>query len=151
LREAIRWGDTQLKVHLARLAELEYLIVHRTAQGFAYELVYDGEGADGKAFVLGLIDTETLRYAYDAERSGPNAARSGRGRGPVGVQSVPGRTAESLAMPRDESDSGNSSANAAKTHLSRGNGKRTSYPHDDVVAADDPVALVASPLAADRA
>ena len=29
VRELTGWGDTQLKVHLARLAELEYLLVHR--------------------------------------------------------------------------------------------------------------------------
>ena len=44
LREATGWGDTQLKVHLARLAELELLLVHRAerGQGFCYELLYDG-------------------------------------------------------------------------------------------------------------
>ena len=47
LREAIHWGDTQLKVHLARLAELEYLVPHRTRTGgFEYELVYELGEAD---------------------------------------------------------------------------------------------------------
>jgi site-specific recombinase XerC len=29
VREALGWGDTQLKVHLGRLTELEYLVAHR--------------------------------------------------------------------------------------------------------------------------
>ena len=33
LRALTGWGDTQLKVHLARLAELEYLLVHRVKTG----------------------------------------------------------------------------------------------------------------------
>ena len=31
VREYTRWGDTQLKIHLARLVELEYLLIHRAA------------------------------------------------------------------------------------------------------------------------
>jgi hypothetical protein len=44
MREATKWGDTQLKVHLGRLVELEYLLVHRGGRGqsFEYELLYDG-------------------------------------------------------------------------------------------------------------
>ena len=38
------WGQTQLKVHLHRLEELEYLIVHRggRGQGYVYELNWSG-------------------------------------------------------------------------------------------------------------
>src|SRR3546814_16676752 len=50
------WGDTQLKVHLGRLADLEYVLIHRmkVGQGYEYELLYDGEGEDGGRFVMGL-------------------------------------------------------------------------------------------------
>ncbi len=48
LREAFGGGDTQLKVHLGRLVELEYLLVHRNGQRFEYELRWDGQGADGQ-------------------------------------------------------------------------------------------------------
>ncbi len=59
LREAISWGDTQLKVHLARLVELEYVALHRRGLACDYELVYDAAGDDG-AHVNGLIDPEAL-------------------------------------------------------------------------------------------
>ena len=43
IREFTGWGHTQLKVHLKRLEELEYLLIHRGGRGqsFVYELLYD--------------------------------------------------------------------------------------------------------------
>jgi hypothetical protein len=104
LREATGWGDTQLKIHLARLAELEHLLVHRAerGQGFVYELLYDGPlGNDGAAapHLSGLIDPAALDASYDARRSGPQADRSGpkadrspAGRAAAGGWPVPGRS-----------------------------------------------------------
>jgi len=61
VREATGWSDTQLKVHLGRLAELEYLLVRRAQDGhhggrFVYELIYDGQGQDGAPFLMGGND-----------------------------------------------------------------------------------------------
>ncbi|MGH9185554.1 MAG: hypothetical protein ACRD0U_07050 [Acidimicrobiales bacterium] len=92
LREALGWGDTQLKVHLARLVDLELVAAHRAEHGpgFVYELAWHGQGTDGSRFVIGLTDPATL--AYDTNRSGsgngrsaPVGARSGGGRPPVGL------------------------------------------------------------------
>ena len=51
-RENLGWGNSQLKVHLDRLAEFEYLVTHRGCRGqsFVYELVYDGKfaGSEGQ-------------------------------------------------------------------------------------------------------
>jgi DNA primase catalytic core len=79
VREALAWSDTPLKIHLGRLVEMEYLLVHRGGRGqsFAYELLYRGEGESGAAFVMGLLDV--ARLDYDASRSGPNGPRSGVG------------------------------------------------------------------------
>ena len=46
VREHAGWGNTQLKVHLKRLEELEYLLVHRGGRGqsFVYELLYEAQG-----------------------------------------------------------------------------------------------------------
>jgi DNA primase len=63
VREHTSWSHTQVHVHLERLVTLEYVLVHRGRQGqsFEYELLYDGEGQDGRPFLTGLLDVETLR------------------------------------------------------------------------------------------
>ena len=116
VREATGWSDTQLKVHLGRLLELEYLLVRRAVDGqhaarFVYELVYDGEGADGAPFLMGLIDTETLgaerpvnEWRYDEDRSGPEEDRPGGGRPLAGPRSGGGRGAEHREIPHPASD-----------------------------------------------
>ena len=63
-REALPgWGNTQLKVHLGRLEDMEYLIVHGGGRGqlIAYELLYRGEGQDQSSFLMGLVDVEQLK------------------------------------------------------------------------------------------
>jgi len=62
LRHYTGMSDTQLRLHLNRLVDLEYLIVHRGERGqrFEYELLYDGEGQDGSAFLMKLIDVKQL-------------------------------------------------------------------------------------------
>lgn len=95
VRESTGWGLTQLKAHLRRLEELEYLIVHRDQGRFVYELAYAGEGQDGAPFVMGLIDADALETCiYDANRSGQNGERSGPGRAEVGPVSGASRGAE---------------------------------------------------------
>ena len=128
LRDLTGWGDTQLKVHLGRLAELEYLLVHRVkaGQGYEYELLYDGEGDTGTRFVMGLSDPG-LRD-YDARRSASETARSGVGRPVVGVQSGGGRTPETGAAPQDSGDIGTDAAMLVGTHARRLNGSGPSYP-----------------------
>jgi DNA primase catalytic core len=66
VREASGWGLTQLRVHLSRLQELEYLIPHRGMRGqsFVYELAYEGD-----TFMMGLIDIETLRRTENSART----------------------------------------------------------------------------------
>jgi len=64
VREATAWGHTQLKVHLRRLEELEYLIVHRggRGQGYVYELNWAGAVEDkagaGRGEVSGVAGSE---------------------------------------------------------------------------------------------
>jgi DNA primase catalytic core len=106
LREALGWGDTQLKVHLGRLASLELLWCHRGQHGaHVYELAWDGTG-EGEARLPGLIDPDELgaegerAHDYDRDRpgsgenrSGPKVDRSGGGRPPVGGRAGRGRPA----------------------------------------------------------
>jgi hypothetical protein len=101
LREHLGWGDTQLKVHLARLVSLELVWVHRGPHGASlYELAWDGDSQDSEPHLAGLIDPDQLEaeqldvaepHVYDTDRSGPGADRSGGGRPPVAARSAPGR------------------------------------------------------------
>jgi DNA primase catalytic core len=113
LRERTGWGDTQLKVHLGRLVEMEYVIAHRGSghsQRLGYELVYVRGVGDGP-FLPGLIGADELggheydgnRSGQDANRSGQTEDRSGPGRPLVGGQSVGGRGSESAAIERKKS------------------------------------------------
>ncbi|MGI9115823.1 MAG: DNA primase [Chthoniobacterales bacterium] len=57
VRENLKWSEPQVRRHLDKLQELEYVLCHRvpgTAARFVYELIYDGEGKDGNRFILGL-------------------------------------------------------------------------------------------------
>jgi len=97
VREATGWGNTQLKVHLRRLEEMEYLLVHRGGRGqsFVYELFYHGEGEQGDLFLPGLIDPGNLDY--DDKKSGPNEKKAGPSRPQVGGKSGAGRAGENGA------------------------------------------------------
>jgi DNA primase catalytic core len=80
VREATGWSHTQLHMHLKRLEDLEYLLVHRGTRGqsYVYELLWNGEGARGEAFVMGLLDVERLGAAgYDGKYSGSAIEYSG--------------------------------------------------------------------------
>jgi DNA primase len=127
LREAIAWGDTQLKVHLARLVELEYMAVHRTRSGgFEYELVYE-LAEDCGARLAGLADIEELQHAYDSARSGQTDLRSAPGRAPVGPRSGPGRGAASGAEPVSMRVPGDPAGDEAEPHFQAMPRAGTSY------------------------
>ncbi len=81
MRIATGWGDTQLRIHLDRLAALEYVLVHRGGRGqsFVYELLWRGEGKDGRPFLLGLLDTAALVDPIDEEASSATTTETSRG------------------------------------------------------------------------
>lgn len=62
LRERLKWGATQLRIHLDRLADMEYVIAHSSGRGkvSTYELLFDGRGREGELTLCGLIDPSTL-------------------------------------------------------------------------------------------
>jgi DNA primase catalytic core len=91
------WGDTQLKIHLHRLEEMEYLIVHRGGRGqsFVYELAFARQADSTKPMLPGLIEIEKLRveslgkHSYDGKKSGLEGELSASSRGQVGGVSGP--------------------------------------------------------------
>jgi hypothetical protein len=130
LRATTGTSDTQLKVHLARLAELEYLLVHRAlrGQGFAYELLYDGDAQAG-VHLSGLIDTQALRKrGYDESRSASDGGQSALGRSVVGGQSDAGRKIESAATPHASRLGSESTDAECAARATPGTRARQSYP-----------------------
>ena len=79
VRAFTRWSDSQLKRHLERLEELEYLIVHRGGRGqsFVYELFFEAAADAARSTLPGL------EHSYDGEKSGLEAQKSGGGLGQV--------------------------------------------------------------------
>jgi hypothetical protein len=89
VREYTGWTDFQVRVHLAKLETLEYVLAHRGTRGqlYIYELLYRGEqereqegerGLDRTAeparprFLMGLLDVDQLRNPreYDPNLEG---------------------------------------------------------------------------------
>ncbi len=150
LREACAISDTQLRLHLDRLVTLEYLIVHRGARGqsFVYELVYDGAGKDGKPFVPGLIDLDTLREAKSTATTANLAGVNGQFAGPTRGQSGPNaggsRPSKNTENTTKTISYDDSSSDGTKTHSTSDIAKVVSYPQERVL----PLAAAAVPATA---
>jgi len=142
LREAIAWGDTQLRLHLERLVELEYLVARRDGAGgkFTYELAYElaDAGEDKpRAQVAGLIDVAALEAAMATAKAVPTAPKSrgaepevaGRLRGASGPVAGMSRVGASAAKPASMRVAAVDADDDAKTHCSGLNGSGTSYTH----------------------
>jgi DNA primase len=124
LREHTGLSDTQLRVHLERLAQLEYVLVHRGMRGqsFVYELLFDGPAASESPHLSGLIDVTTM------ERSrGSDTQFAGSTRGHRGPNAAGSRPVEMLAKPDDKAASDDPAAETLKTHVLRRNGRDASY------------------------
>jgi hypothetical protein len=64
VRERTHWGDTQLKIHLGRLEELEYLRQRKSTHGvFEYRLCGVDVSSDG-TLLVGLLDIAALRSRH---------------------------------------------------------------------------------------
>ena len=75
IRQLCQWSETQVRVHMQRLVDMEYLLVHRGSRGqsFEYELLYQGEGEQGDAFLMGLLDIEHLQDKSENNTTTPTS------------------------------------------------------------------------------
>lgn len=107
IREYSQWGNTQLRVHLDRLVDLEYVLAHRgrQGQGYVYELLYDGD-LDHHKHLMGLIDVENLRKgnATTTTSRGGDADFTGRSRPDNGPKTGAVRGAENIVNPNADND-----------------------------------------------
>ncbi len=95
LRDVTGWGNTQLKVHVARLEDMEFLSTHNIprSKAIAYELLFDGSAENNHPHLMGLLDVSFLQknnanYIYDKQKSGQEKAKSVLSRPQVGGVSV---------------------------------------------------------------
>ncbi len=142
LREAIHWGDTQLRLHLARLVDLEYVLTRREGAGgqYVYELVYE-VGDEARAQVAGLIDMAALEALAAAQKSaaihalqgttaksrGYTPEVAGRSRGDSGAVAGGSRVDDSPHNPPSIRFTDDHPEPDSKPHCSRPNGKSPSY------------------------
>lgn len=79
VRDEKGWSDFQVKKHMQRLEELEYVLIHSGGRGksIVYELLYQGEGKQGDLFLMGLIDVKKL--GYDGEKKPLNRQKEPSG------------------------------------------------------------------------
>ena len=131
LREAITWGDTQLRMHLERLVDLEYVLTHREGAGgkYVYELVY-AVGDDSRAQVAGIIEVGALQALYAATMSksrGSPPEVAGRSRGDSAPVAGRLRGDELPAKPLSIMVSNDMPDTGRKTHCSKANGKIASH------------------------
>jgi DNA primase catalytic core len=137
VREYCGWSDFQVKMHMRKLEELEYVLVHRGGRGqsFVYELLYDGGGRDGKPHLVGLIDVVALR-GYDGNKEHADGQLEGP-RSTQGVREEPSSC---------EAKSSPNAVNPGSSGLApRKNGSLASLEDTGLVASYPP------PLAAGRA
>lgn len=99
--------DTALRLHLERLTQLEYLIVHRGGFGsrFVYELAFDGDPDTGASQMVGLLDVAALR----AQSSHPRNASSH----PQGEKLAP--TSHPENTPKTPTSQGSKTASPARS------------------------------------
>jgi hypothetical protein len=83
IKDACGWSLTQVRVHLERLVELEYLAIRCGRMGgpFQYELLIEIDAPENIAHI-GLIDVEELRktHTYDAGVAGQKGEVAGGGK-----------------------------------------------------------------------
>jgi post-segregation antitoxin (ccd killing protein) len=103
LRDVTGWGNTQLKVHLARLEDMEFLAMHNVprSKAIAYELLFDGSADNNNPQLMGLLNVDYLKknneiHHYDKQKSGAEKEKSGSGRPQVGAVSVLKNPVESV-------------------------------------------------------
>jgi hypothetical protein len=153
VRHASGWSYPQVRRHLDRLVEMEYVLIHRGRRGqsFVYELLWNGEGQDGNPFVMGLIDIEKLGKTSSTNptltpsESGLTPASSGFDPSltphlPPIDPPVSGQICED--KPFDELTSVEESGNQPKNALRPSASKPASYPHE---ASRSVVPLSAAP------
>jgi DNA primase catalytic core len=121
VREHTHWGQTQIKVHMKRLEEHEYVLGHRgRGPVVMYELAHAGD--DGERMVIGsgkgggTSTYERARSGSGGSRSGSEVARSGSGRASVGPALARSESSQSAEKTAPLAVNGAARSVSAETH-----------------------------------
>ncbi len=62
VRQATGWTDWQVRLHLAQLLDLEYVVLAsgRVGKRMTYELLFEGDPEEDQRYLTGLVDVDTL-------------------------------------------------------------------------------------------
>ncbi len=132
-REVRSWcgiSDVQARVHLQRLVELEYLLVHRGQRGqsFVYELLVAAGSDDSGPLLPGLVDVGALRGTSTASNlAGGEGQFAGSTRAQRGAFAGTSRGPANGTGEELEASSSHFSPSAAEVALRNGTAKTTSY------------------------
>jgi hypothetical protein len=143
VRDATGWGDTQLRLHLERLVQMEYLLAHREGNGgrYVYELLYDGDAVQ-ILHLSGLLDPAQLQSHIPATMQGATTTPNSRGntlevagrlRVDSGPVAAPLHASENTLKPAVMPDSAESEDTDAQTHILRSNSNAPSYLQEPVL------------------
>jgi len=125
------WSDFQVKKHMTRLQELEYVLIHRGGRGqsFVYELLYDGELNDDK-HLMGLIDVEKLKY--DKKKEPPKPDKEPSSSPQVAAKEPPCSTTENSKKHCNSSVFSDDAEEVNETEVIGGNNSSQSYRTSDL-------------------
>jgi len=131
VRESVGWTDFQIKKHMNRLQDMEYVLVHRGGRGqsFVYELLYQGEGDDGGRFLLGLSNMENVNY--DNEKKPLKHKKEPSSRPQVAAKLPPSSSTKNSVKLELSTDCTDEVLTAAKKGISLKNGAAS---HNRIVA-----------------
>ena len=124
-------SDTQCRVHLDRLTELEYLLSHRGQRGqsYEYELLHDGGADSAGQHLAGLIDVDALKaMSMTASSRGVGTGLAVPTRPQNGANAGQTRSAENPATPVLARLAVESSDQMAKPRMGGAAGQILSYP-----------------------
>jgi hypothetical protein len=131
VRAATGASDTRCRMHLDRLAAMEYLLVHRGQRGqsYEYELLHDASADSAGPHLAGLIDMQALKSTPTTACSptpDPQFAGPSRPQRPPNAGSSPAR--ENHANPALARLAVQPGDTAAKPRTGEASGKVLSYP-----------------------
>jgi DNA primase catalytic core len=139
IRRRAGLADTQCRLHLDRLAALEFLLTHRGSRGqsFEYELLFDGDIAAGTPHLPGLIEVGALDSLCSTPTTstsrGETPQLAGPSRGHGGANAAPSRTIKTPAKPGAETGFDESPEPEPESHPLRVNGHAASYQQTDIL------------------